>query len=61
MHANGLTDAIRRHFAMSASQNVDVRKHSWGVRKHSRGLAKIRNTLLTFLTKAYSQHIREQS
>ena len=40
---------------------VGVRKHSWGVRKHSRGLAKIRNMLLKFVRKAYSQHIREQS
>ena len=40
---------------------VGVRKHSWGVRKHSRGRAKIRNMLLKFVRKAYSQHIREQS
>ena len=39
MLANGLTNAIRRKFTMIAS----VRKHSWGVRKHSRGLANIRN------------------
>ena len=31
---------------------VGVRKHSWRVRKHSRGLAKIRNMLLKFVRKA---------
>ena len=40
---------------------VSVYKHTWGVRKHSRGLAKIRNMLLKFTRKAYSQHIRKQS
>ena len=40
---------------------VGVRKHSWGVRKQSRGLAKIRNMLLKFARKAYSQHIRKHS
>ena len=36
---------------------VGVLMHSWGVRKHSRGLAKIRNMLLKFVRKAFSQHI----
>ena len=40
---------------------VGVLKHSWGVRKHSRVLAKISNMLLIFIRKAYSQHIPEQS
>ena len=40
---------------------VGVRKHFGGVRKHSRGLAKIRNMLLKFVRKAYSQHICELS
>ena len=40
---------------------VGVRKHSWGVCKHPRVLAKITNMLLIFVRKAYSQHIREQS
>ena len=35
---------------------VGVCKHSWGARKHSRGLAKIRNMLLKFARKAYLQH-----
>ena len=40
---------------------VVVRKHSWSVHKHSRGLAKTRNMLLKFVRKAYLQHIREQT
>ena len=36
---------------------VGVLKHSWGVRKHSRVLVKIRNMHLKFVRKAYSQHI----
>ena len=36
-------------------------KHSWAVRKHSCGLAKVRNMLLNFVRKAYSQNVREQS
>ena len=38
---------------------VCVRKHFWGVRKHSRGLGKIRNMILIFVRKTYLQRIRE--
>ena len=37
------------------------RKTFVGVCKHSRGVAKIKNMLLKFARKAYSQHIRMQS
>ena len=40
---------------------VGVRKHSCGGRKHSPGLAKIRNMVLKFVRKAYLQHIHKQS
>ena len=50
---------VRRHSYRKTF--VCVRRHFWGVGKHSRGLAKIRNVLLIFVRKAYSQHIREQS
>ena len=36
------------------------RKKFEGVHKHSWGLAKIRNILLKFARKSYSQHIRKQ-
>ena len=51
MFANGLTNAIR-------CQLVCVRKHSWGVRKHSRGLEKIRNIRYPcFAFVFHSQHV----
>ena len=40
---------------------VGVCKDSWAVSKHSQDLAKIRNMLLKFVRKAYSQHICKQS
>ena len=40
---------------------VVIPKHSWGVCKHSRCFEKIRNMLLKFARKAYSQHIHKQS
>ena len=60
MLSNGLTNAIRRQNAMIASHSsvfISILK----LGKHSGGLAKIRNLLLKFVRKAYSQLIREQS